>query len=32
MLIGGGIGLTVGGIKLARVYLTLRIMKENIQT
>ena len=31
MLIGGGIGSTAGGIKLSRVYLTLRIMKENIK-
>lgn len=31
MLIGGGMGSTAGGIKLSRVYLMLRIMKENIK-
>lgn len=30
MLIGGGIGSTAGGIKLTRVYLMLRMTKENI--
>ncbi len=30
MLIGGGIGSTAGGLKLTRVYLLLRIVKENI--
>lgn len=32
MIIGGGIGSTAGGIKLTRVYLMLRIMKENIKS
>jgi trk system potassium uptake protein TrkH len=31
MLIGGGLGSTAGGIKLARVYLLLRITRENIR-
>jgi trk system potassium uptake protein TrkH len=31
MIIGGGIGSTAGGIKLTRVYLMFRIMKENIK-
>lgn len=31
MIIGGGIGSTAGGMKLTRVYLMLRIMKENIK-
>ena len=30
MMIGGGIGSTAGGIKLNRVYLMWRMMKENI--
>lgn len=30
MLIGGGIGSTAGGIKLVRVYLLLRITRQNI--
>jgi trk system potassium uptake protein TrkH len=32
MIIGGGIGSTAGGLKLTRVYLMLRIMKENIKS
>ncbi len=31
MLIGGGIGSTAGGMKLTRVYLAFRIMKENVK-
>lgn len=31
MIIGGGIGSTAGGMKLIRVYLMYRIMKENIK-
>lgn len=31
MLIGGGIGSTAGGLKLTRVYLMLRSVKENIK-
>ncbi|OYP07086.1 cation transporter [Lachnotalea glycerini] len=31
MIIGGGIGSTAGGMKLTRVYLMYRIMKENIK-
>lgn len=31
MLIGGGIGSTAGGIKLTRIYIALRMMKENIR-
>lgn len=31
MIIGGGIGSTAGGMKLTRVYLMFRIMKENIK-
>ena len=30
MLIGGGLGSTAGGLKLTRVYLLCRIVKENI--
>ena len=29
--IGGGIGLTAGGMKMSRVYLMLRVTKENIK-
>jgi len=31
MLIGGGIGSTAGGIKMTRVYLMIRVGKENIR-
>lgn len=31
MLIGGGIGSTAGGLKMTRVYLMLRALKENIK-
>jgi trk system potassium uptake protein TrkH len=31
MIIGGGIGSTAGGMKLTRVYLMFRILKENIK-
>ncbi|MEF9962582.1 MAG: TrkH family potassium uptake protein [Erysipelotrichaceae bacterium] len=31
MIIGGGIGSTAGALKLSRVYLMLRIVKENIK-
>lgn len=31
MIIGGGIGSTAGGMKLTRVYLMCRIVKENIK-
>lgn len=31
MIIGGGIGSTAGGMKLTRVYLVCRIVKENIK-
>ena len=31
MLIGGGIGSTAGGLKLTRVYLSVRIMWQNIR-
>lgn len=31
MIVGGGIGSTAGGMKLTRVYLMYRIMKENIK-
>lgn len=31
MLIGGGIGSTAGGMKMSRVYLILRVTKENIK-
>lgn len=31
MIIGGGIGSTAGGMKLTRVYLMLRIVKENMR-
>lgn len=31
MLIGGGIGSTASGIKLSRVYLMYRILKENVK-
>ena len=31
MLIGGGIGSTAGGLKLSRVYITLRAVWQNVQ-
>lgn len=31
MLIGGGIGSTAGGLKMTRVYLMIRMVKENIK-
>lgn len=31
MLIGGGIGSTAGGIKLTRVYVVYKVLKENIK-